>query len=241
MASPRPDGRRPDELRPVRILTGVQKDPAGSVQIELGQTKVLCAASIADGVPGWMKGKGRGWLTAEYAMLPGAVPNRGSRAPGGRGTEIQRLIGRALRAAVDLEALGERTLTLDCDVLQADAGTRVASITGGWLAARLAFGKLVHENQLARTPLTRQLVAVSCALVDGQAVLDPCYDEDHRAQVDANFVLDGQGRLVEVQATAEGEPFERAQLDAMLELAVQGARRLLEAQQAALDAAQGQK
>jgi ribonuclease PH len=226
----RPDGRRPDELRPVRILTGVQKDPAGSAQIELGQTRVLCAVSVTDGVPGWLRGKGRGWLTAEYAMLPGAVPGRAGRAPGGRGTEIQRLIGRALRAAVDLEALGERTLTLDCDVVQADAGTRVAAITGGLVAVELALARL----GLARSPLTGPVVAVSCALVDGQAVLDPCYAEDVRAQVDANFVLDGQGRLIEVQATAEHGAFARGELDAMLELASLGARELLEAQRRAL-------
>ncbi|MBW2703152.1 MAG: ribonuclease PH [Deltaproteobacteria bacterium] len=218
----RPDGRTTGELRPVHVRTGVQKDPAGSVEISFGDTVVLCAASISDKLPGWIAKAGHGWVTAEYAMLPGAVPGRAGRNPGGRAKEIQRLIGRSLRAAIDLEALGQYAITIDCDVLQADGGTRVASITGGYLALTQAIDKLLAEGKLKQSPLKHHVLAVSCAMVDGQAVLDPCYDEDHRAEVDMNFVFTADGRLVEVQGTAEGEPFAQKDLLAMLELAKQG-------------------
>jgi ribonuclease PH len=223
----RPDGRLVDQLRPVRLRVGVQKDPAGSVEIALGDTVVLCAASVAEGVPPWRRGQGEGWVTAEYALLPGSVPERAGRGVSSRGREIQRLIGRGLRAAVDLAALGERTITVDCDVLQADGGTRVASLTGGYVALALALGRLREQGALVRWPVRQPVVAVSCAIVDGVAVLDPCYDEDHRADVDANFVLDGAGRLVEVQCTAERVPFDDAQLAELVRLARRGAEQLL--------------
>lgn len=227
-------GRDRDQLREVRIQTGVQKDPYGSVQISFGDTVVLCAATVSPKVPDWLAGRGKGWVTAEYSMLPGSTPGRVARVQKGRSEEIQRLVGRSLRAAVDLVALGERAVTVDCDVIQADAGTRCASITGGWIALELAFRRLVREGALPASPMRRQVCAVSCALVDGAPVLDPDYDEDHRADVDANFVLADGGRLVEVQGTAEGEPFDRATLDRMLDLAQAAARRLFDAQRAAL-------
>ncbi len=230
----RPDGRSADQLRDVRIVTGVQRDPHGSAQVTFGNTVVLCAATVSERVPEWLQGKGRGWVTAEYAMLPGSARGRVSRKPKGRSEEIQRLIGRSLRAAVDLEAMPDLAITVDCDVLQADAGTRCASITGGWVALTLAFNKLVTEGRLPASPMRRHLCAVSCALLDGGAVLDPDYAEDHRADVDANFVIAEGGRLVEVQATAEGAPFDDAALLAMLALVHQAAPALFQAQQDAL-------
>jgi ribonuclease PH len=229
----RPDGRRPDQLRPVRLRLGVQKDPAGSVEIALGDTVVLCAATVAESVKPWRRGQGAGWVTAEYAMLPGAVPERAGRSPSDRAREIQRLVGRSLRAAVDLTALGERTVTIDCDVIQADGGTRVASVTAGCVALRLALERLHRRGLLAQPPAVTPVVAVSCAVVDGVAVLDPCYDEDHRAEVDANFVLDATGRFIEVQCTAEHGPFDEARLAEMASLARRGAAALLEAVRAA--------
>jgi ribonuclease PH len=233
MGMTRPDGRRLDQLRPVRLRLGVQKDPAGSVEIALGGTVVLCAATVAEGVPGWRRGQGAGWVTAEYAMLPGAVPERAGRGPSSRAREIQRLVGRSLRAAVDLAALGERTITVDCDVLQADGGTRVASVTAGCVALRLALEQLHRRGLLPRPPVLMPVVAVSCAVVDGVAVLDPCYDEDHRAEVDANFVLDAAGRFIEVQCTAEHGAFDEARLAEMVALARRGGAELLTAVQAA--------
>ena len=222
----RPDKRQIDELRSVEIATGIQKDPAGSVQISQGQTTVLVAANVSSKVPPWLAGQGRGWITAEYAMLPGAVPGRGRRSGGGRAREIQRLIGRSLRAAYDLDALGEHLITVDCDVIQADGGTRVASICAGWVAVALAIKKLQAEGKLDKDPIRQPVVAVSCVKVDGRVVLDPNYDEDHRADVDANFVLTHAGQYVEIQSTAEGAPFADADLTEMLKLAKKGADEL---------------
>jgi len=233
----RADGRSPDEMRPVRVRTGVQKDPEGSVEIAFGDTIVICAASIAEGVPRWLAGQeqARGWITAEYAMLPGATPGRSSRRAGGRAKEIQRLVGRSLRAATDLSSLGECTVTVDCDVLQADGGTRTASITGGYVALALALRGRVADGKLEALPPLRPVVAVSCGLLDGAILLDPDYGEDSRLDVDMNFVLAEGGRIVEVQGTAEGEPFLGEQLGEMLALAQQGARRLFDLQREALE------
>lgn len=230
----RASGRRADQLREVRLVTGVQKDPHGSVQVSFGDTVVLVAATVAEQVPPWLRGQGRGWVTAEYAMLPGSTPGRQARVQKGRSEEIQRLVGRSLRAAVDLPALGERLVTVDCDVLQADAGTRCAAITGGWVALELVVRRLVREGVLAASPLRRQVCAVSVAVVDGAPVLDPDYSEDHRADVDLNVVFTDDGRLVEVQGTAEGEPFDEVTLRESLRLARMGAVRLFEAQHGAL-------
>lgn len=230
----RASGRRADQLREVRLVTGVQKDPHGSVQVSFGDTVVLVAATVAEQVPPWLRGQGRGWVTAEYAMLPGSTPGRQARVQKGRSEEIQRLVGRSLRAAVDLPALGERLITVDCDVLQADAGTRCAAITGGCVALDIALRRLVREGVLAASPLRRHVCAVSVAVVDGGPVLDPDYSEDHRADVDLNVVFADDGRLVEVQGTAEGEPFDEDTLRESLRLARMGAVRLFEAQVAAL-------
>jgi ribonuclease PH len=227
---PRPDGRANDELRPIEILTGFQEHPQGSVLMKAGRTWVVCAAFVEDKVPPFLSTPGTGWVTAEYAMLPSATHTRGRRSPGGRDKEIQRLIGRALRGVVRMDAIGERTLTLDCDVLQADGGTRCASITGACVAAGLALGRdLAH--------LREPIAAVSVGIVDGEVRLDLAYEEDARADVDMNVVMTESGRLVEVQGTAEREPFSREQLDAMLGMATIGIRRLCELQRAALAAA----
>lgn len=230
----RPDNRNDNELRPVSFQTGVQRGPLGSVMITQGNTVVLCAATVQEKVPGWMAGKGKGWVTAEYSMLPGSVNDRAPRKTGGRDQEIQRLVGRSLRAAVDMTLLGERLITIDCDVIQADAGTRVASITGGWLALRMAVNRLMAAGLIERDPIVRQVAAVSVAIVDGRPVLDPVYDEDVNAEVDANFVMTSDGTLIEVQCTAEGEPFPRAQLNEMLDLATAGVSALASAQRAQL-------
>jgi ribonuclease PH len=229
----RPDGRRPDQLRPLEILPGFQKHAEGSALIKLGDTWVLCAASVETGVPSFLAGKGQGWLTAEYAMLPRSTHTRSKRDPGGRGKEIQRLIGRSLRAAIDLGALGERTIAVDCDVLSADGGTRVASITGAWVA--LTLQKLVTTGQLADLRALRPPVAaVSVGVVGGEVVLDLPYIEDSKAEVDMNVVADESGKLIEVQGTAEHGTFDRAQLDAMLDLATTGIRALAQRQRAAV-------
>ncbi len=231
----RPDGRRPDQLRPLEIITGFQKHAEGSALIKLGDTWVLCAASVERSVPPFLVGKGTGWLTAEYAMLPRSTHTRSKRDPGGRGKEIQRLIGRSLRAAVDLAALGERTITVDCDVLSADGGTRVASITGAWVALALAVAALVARGELARAAALRPaLAAVAAGIVDGQVVLDLPYLEDSRAEVDLNVVMTEGGNLVEVQGTAEHGTFSRPQLDAMLEIAARGIAELTVAQRKAV-------
>jgi len=229
----RPDGRRNDQLRPLEIIPHYQKHAEGSALIKLGDTWVLCAASVEASVPPFLVGKNQGWLTAEYAMLPRATHTRSKRDPGGRGKEIQRLIGRSLRAAVDLKLLGERTIAVDCDVLCADGGTRVSSITGAWVAVALAIEALVKKGDLAdRRALKPPVAAVSVGIVDGQVVLDLPYVEDARAEVDMNVVGSEDGKLIEVQGTAEHGTFDRAQLDAMLDLASAGIRQLAQAQRA---------
>jgi len=231
----RADGRKPDQMRPVSIQTGVQKNPDGSVQIAFGQTVVLCAASVSEQVPDWIKrdGKTHGWITAEYGMLPGSTPGRVSRRPKGRSEEIQRLIGRSLRAGVELEDLGEHTITVDCDVLQADAGTRTASITGGWVAVELAIRKLIAAGKLPSVR-RRPVCAVSCVIAGGEILLDPDYPEDRDADVDMNFVLVEGGDFIEVQGTAEGAPFGPRALTDMLTLAQHGAGQLFEIQKGVL-------
>lgn len=235
----RADGRRADELRPVDILPGFVRTADGSALISVGDTRVICTASIDENVPAWMRGRGKGWVTAEYSMLPASTGQRKPRdiAKGrldGRTTEIQRLIGRSLRAVVDMEALGERTVWLDCDVLQADGGTRCASICGAWVALRIALDALVERGAIEALPLRDSIAAVSVGMVDGAALLDLPYVEDSRAESDMNVVMTGSGRLVEVQATAEGHTFSRAELDALLDLAEGGIRDLTSAQQVAV-------
>src|SRR3954468_12009684 len=203
--------RAPDQLRPVEILPGFVRTATGSALISCGETRVICTASVQEYVPKWMQGRGRGWVTAEYGMLPASTGDRKQRdvskgRPDGRTVEIQRLIGRSLRGVVDFEGLGERTVYVDCDVLQADGGTRCASITGGYVALELACRKLVEDGKLAKTPLTGTVAAVSCGIVDGVPLLDLDYPEDSTAEVDANVVMTGDGGLVEVQATAERTP-----------------------------------
>jgi ribonuclease PH len=229
----RSDGRRHDQLRSLEIIPHYQKHAEGSALIKLGDTWVLCAASVEEGVPAFLAGKGQGWLTAEYAMLPRATHTRGKRDPGGRGKEIQRLIGRSLRAAVDLAHLGERTIAVDCDVLCADGGTRVTSITGAWVAVALAIRKLVMTGRLGDAKALRPPVAaVSVGVVAGEVVLDLPYAEDSRADVDMNVVGSADGKLIEVQGTAEHASFDRAQLDAMLDLALAGIQQLVARQRA---------
>ena len=233
---PRPDGRKSDQMRPVTIKTGVQKNPDGSVQIAFGETVVLCAASVAAQVPDWIKrdGKTHGWITAEYGMLPGSTPGRVSRRPRGRSEEIQRLIGRSLRAGVDLEALGEHTITVDCDVLQADAGTRTAAVTGGWVAVELAIRKLIASGKVPQSLRRQPVCAVSCVVAGGEILLDPDYPEDRDADVDMNFVLVEGGDFIEVQGTAERKPFGPQALADMLSLAQRGAGQLFEIQKEVL-------
>jgi ribonuclease PH len=233
--------RKADELRPLSIEPAVAKFAAGSARIALGDTIVLCTASLSDGVPGWLRGSGRGWLTAEYSMLPGATPTRTAREAvrgrqSGRTMEIQRLIGRSLRGVVDLGIVGERTIAVDCDVLQADGGTRTASITGAYVAVHQVALRIKDLIGLNEVPLFDSLSAVSVGVVDGRTLLDLDYEEDSAAAVDMNVVMTGDGRLVEVQATAEGEPYARETLDEMLGLAATGAAALAAAQTAAVEA-----
>ena len=236
----RPDGRKPDELRPVTITRHWQKHAEGSALVEFGDTKVLCAASVTEGVPRWRKGSGLGWVTAEYAMLPRATHTRSDRESvrgriGGRTHEISRLIGRSLRVAIDLRALGENTVAIDCDVLQADGGTRTASITGAYVALADAVAWLRERNALARPePLVTSVAAVSVGVVDGEARLDLPYAEDVAADTDMNVVCTGSGEFVEVQGTAEGAPFDRGTLDALLDLAVAGCAQLADIQRTVL-------
>ncbi|MGZ5129559.1 MAG: ribonuclease PH [Actinomycetota bacterium] len=237
----RPDGRAPDELRPVTWELGFQEWAAGSVLFSMGRTRVLCAASVSEDAPRWLKGTGRGWVTGEYSMLPAATNERSTREvnkgrPGGRTQEIQRLIGRSLRSVTDLSRLGERTITVDCDVLQADAGTRTASITGGYVALAIALRGLAEQGLVPDDILTDSVAAVSVGIVDDEARLDLCYDEDAGAEVDFNVVMTGSGDFVEVQGTAEGTPFSRAQLDALLDLAGDGIADLTAIQHKALGA-----
>jgi ribonuclease PH len=231
--------RAPDELRPVEILPGFVRTATGSALISCGETRVICTASVQESVPKWMQGRGRGWVTAEYGMLPASTGDRKQRdiskgKADGRSVEIQRLIGRSLRGVVDFGALGERTVYVDCDVLQADGGTRCASITGGFVALELAFRRLVDEGKLKALPLTGSVAAVSCGVVGGVPLLDLDYPEDSSAEVDANVVMTGDGGLVEVQATAERTPLSRAHLDDLLALAQTGIERLRAAQAAAV-------
>lgn len=232
------EGRRPDELRPVRIARGYTEMTPGSVLVEMGRTRVLCTAGVQDEVPRWMRDEGRGWITAEYSMLPGSGRERVPRSSvsGGRTKEIQRLIGRALRAVVDLEALGEAMVRVDCDVLQADGGTRTAAITGAWVALHDALAWAVSEGRVAADPMIDNCAAVSVGIVGGELLLDLDYGEDVGASVDMNVVMTGDGRLIEVQGTAEGDPFAREELDRLLDLAGAGIVRLVDAQRQALDA-----
>jgi ribonuclease PH len=239
--SVRPSGRRADELRPLRITRRYTKHAEGSVLIEAGDTKVLCTASVEEGVPSFLKGKGRGWLTAEYGMLPRATNTRTRREAtegkqSGRTQEIQRLIGRSLRAIIDLELLGERTVKVDCDVLQADGGTRCASITGACVAVVDAMSWCKTRGVIARDPLTDFVAAVSVGVVEGVPVLDLDYAEDHVCDTDMNVVMTGAGRFVEIQGTAEGAPFSKAEMDALVTLAERGVDELIAAQRAALAA-----
>jgi ribonuclease PH len=227
----RPDDRANDELRPVTWELGFQEWAAGSVLFSMGKTRVLVAASVADEGPRWLKGTGRGWVTGEYSMLPASTSERSNREvnrgrPGGRTQEIQRLIGRSLRSITDLSRLGERTITIDCDVLQADAGTRTASITGGYIALALALRGLEAAGKVPGDVLADSVAAVSVGMVGGEPRLDLCYEEDAGAEVDFNVVMTGGGDFVEVQGTAEGTPFSRADLDAMLDLAAGGIEQL---------------
>jgi ribonuclease PH len=242
MSAARNDGRAPDELRPIVISPGFMSTATGSALIEAGGTRVICTASVAEEVPRWMAGKGRGWVTAEYSMLPASTGDRKQRdvskgRPDGRTVEIQRLIGRSLRGIVDFEALGERTVWIDCDVLEADGGTRCAAITGGYVALELALRRVMSEGKLDRLPLTQSVAAVSTGMVDGRALLDLDYSEDSNAEVDANVVMTGDGGLVEVQATAERTPLSRASLDELLALAADGIAELRTAQEDAVAAA----
>lgn len=236
----RVDGRAYDALRPVSIQTDFLTRPdAAHALIRTGETMVLCTASIEERVPPWLLGKGRGWVTAEYSMLPGSTEGRArrerSKGPKGRTQEIQRLIGRSLRAVIDLKALGERQITIDCDVLQADGGTRTASITGGFVALARAVRQLQAKGELESSPLTGQVAATSVGIIGGVGLLDLPYVEDSRADVDMNVVMAGDGRFIEVQGTAEGATFSRDELNLMLELGEKGIRELFEAQRLAIE------
>lgn len=238
----RSDGRQLDELRPVSIEPGFLKYAEGSALISVGNTRVLCAATLEDRVPQWMKGRGVGWVTAEYAMLPRATQERTQREAakgrvGGRTHEIQRIIGRALRAVTDMAKLGERTLWIDCDVLQADGGTRTAAVTGAYVALAMALRKMYDPGDRGRWPLSGMIAATSVGIVNGRVLLDLAYDEDSQAHVDMNVFMTDAGRFVELQGTAEATPFDRGELDAMLALAESGIRRLFDAQGAALGTA----
>ncbi len=237
----RPSERAPDQLRAVTLETGVNRYAEGSCLVSFGHTKVLVTATVEENVPGWLRNKGQGWVTAEYGMLPRATHSRGRReaAAGkqtGRTQEIQRLIGRSLRAVVDLKALGERQITLDCDVVQADGGTRTAAITGAWVALRLATKYLLEEGVLKTDPILGQVAAVSCGVFDNTPVLDLDYEEDSSAEADSNFVLTGAGDIVEIQATGEKRGFTRAEFEALYGLAEKGINELFALQRAAIGA-----
>ena len=235
----RADGRGPEDLRPLTFQRDYTEFAPGSVLVSMGRTRVLCTASVDERVPPWMRGKGTGWVTAEYSMLPGATPDRSDREvnrgkPSGRTQEIQRLIGRSLRSVMDMAALGERQIVLDCDVLQADGGTRTASICGAYVALHDALTRLVKKGKLAANPLTAACAAISVGIVDAVALLDLDYSEDVRADVDMNVVMTSTGRFVEVQGTAEGLAFSRSELDDLLGLAEHGIAEVLDAQAVAL-------
>ncbi len=234
----RPSGRNLDQLRPISIETGITKHAEGSCLMRIGDTHVLCTATLEERVPPFLRNTGLGWVTAEYGMLPRATNTRTRReaknGQSGRTQEIQRLIGRALRAGIDRSALGERQITIDCDVLQADGGTRCAAITGGWVALRLAVNRLLKASEITTDPLAAPVAAVSCGIYAGQPVLDLDYAEDSEAGVDGNFVMLGNGNMIEVQISAEGATFTRGQMDAMLKLADKGIEKLVAAQKAAV-------
>jgi ribonuclease PH len=236
----RPDARALDQLRPVTWELGFQEWAAGSILLSMGKTRVLVAASVSEDAPRWLKGTGKGWVTGEYSMLPASTNERTNREvnrgrPGGRTQEIQRLIGRSLRSITDLSRLGERTITIDCDVLQADAGTRTASITGGYVALAMALRDLAAAGTVPDDLLTDSVAAVSVGIIGDEARLDLCYEEDAGAEVDFNVVMTGSGEYVEVQGTAEGQPFSRGQLDSLLDLAAGGIAELTAVQQRALE------
>src|SRR5205085_5441549 len=240
--SERSYGRAPDQLRPTEIEPGFVRTATGSALISMGETRVICTASVQDSVPRWLSGSGRGWVTAEYGMLPASTGERKQRdisrgRADGRTIEIQRLIGRSLRGVIDFVALGERTIYVDCDVLQADGGTRTAAITGGMVALRLACQRLIAEGKLERSPLNGSVAAISCGIVQGVPLLDLDYSEDSTAEVDANVVMTGEGGLIEVQATAERTPLSRAHLEERLALAATGIERLRSLQDEAVAAA----
>ncbi|HEY8227397.1 MAG TPA: ribonuclease PH [Pyrinomonadaceae bacterium] len=240
MSFVRTDGRAAGELRPLKITAGFLPYAEGSVLIEMGNTRVVCAASLEERVPPFLRNCGQGWLTAEYAMLPRSTQTRTARetgrgGPSGRTHEIQRLIGRSLRAVADMKALGERTITIDCDVLQADGGTRTAAITGAYVAFALANQLLLSSGKISRSAVTNQVAAVSVGVVDKTPLLDLKYDEDSRAEVDMNIVCTGDGRFIEVQGTAEREPFSRSQMDELLALAAQGIQTLISEQKSVLE------
>lgn len=239
----RADGRSPDELRPIRVTPDFMPYAEGSCLVEMGATKVICTATLESSVPRWLVGRGRGWVTAEYSMLPRSSPQRiprevGRGRPSGRTQEIQRLIGRSLRAIIDLEGLGERSMVVDCDVMRADGGTRTASISGAYVALAQAVAGLVRDGVLSDSVLIDSVAAVSVGIVDGIACLDLDYVEDSAAQVDMNVVMTGGGRLVEVQGTAEHGSFDRSELDALLDLATSGVERIGEYQRRALEGAE---
>ncbi len=238
----RQNGRKPNELRSFSLISDYVRTAEGSVLIAMGETRVLCNATVEQGVPGWMRGQGRGWVTAEYSMLPRATLTRSPRESergkiGGRTHEIQRLIGRSLRAGIDMAVLGERTVILDCDVLQADGGTRTTAITGAYAALALALGRLVQSGALKQNPLQKLVSAVSVGIVSGTTLLDLAYEEDSAAEVDANIVMAEDGGLIEVQATAERQVFPRGSLSEMLDLAEEAGARLFAAQRALLEEA----
>ena len=240
--APRPSGRAPDALRQIRLETGVNKYAEGACLAKFGDTHVLCTASVEERVPGWLRGSGKGWITAEYGMLPRSTDQRVEREAArgkqsGRTQEIQRLIGRSLRAVADMQALGERQIRIDCDVIQADGGTRTAAITGGYVALAVALKHLARVGMLKKTVLTGSVAAISCGICGGQPVLDLDYAEDSGAGADANFVLTGDGLLIEVQATAEAAPFSEGQFSEMLALARKGTGALAILQAAAIDQA----
>lgn len=233
--SKRTDGRALDEMRPIKITPNFTKHAEGSCLIECGDTKVICTASVEDSVPPFLKGSGKGWVTAEYSMLPRATHTRTNRdisklKLNGRSAEIQRLIGRALRSVTNLNALGERSITIDCDVIQADGGTRCASITGGFVALVLALAKLRDRGELPKIPLYSYVAAVSCGIIGKEAHLDLCYSEDSTAAVDSNYVCDDEGNIIEIQGTGEGRPFSKKELDALYSLAEKGIKELIAAQ-----------
>ena len=235
----RTDGRKPDEIRPIKITRDYIQHAEGSVLIELGRTRVVCTVSYEDGVPNFLKGSDRGWVTAEYSMLPRATPTRSPREailgrPGGRTMEIQRLIGRSLRAAADLTAFPDKTFWIDCDVLEADGGTRTAAITGAYVALCDAFDTMINEGELESMPVSDYLAAISVGVVSGIPCLDLCFEEDFHADVDLNLVADGSGNIIEIQGTAEGKPLERSQLEAMVDLALSGISELIKYQKTVL-------